>query len=275
MASDSAKVRELKEPDDVWGGAACFYEGVSVHLLGDPEAATELLREAIRRTALVSPVIQCLALSQIALIALDDGDLESAVRLLSEADGQVARCGIAEYPAMTLTFAASALVRATAGRPDRSRESLGKGLRLLAQLNGFPAWYETEARIALAEAAVRLDDLETARRLSDEAWVHFGLTSDAAVLGEHLDRLEAAVGERVNGRRHTASTLTTAELRTLQHLPTHLTFRQIGEINNVSANTVKTQARAIYRKLGVNSRAEAVEHARRDGLFEADQVKMI
>ena len=273
MAADSAKVRELKEPDDAWGGAACFYEGASAHLLGDPDAATELLREAIRRTALISPVIQCLALSQLALIALDDGDLESAVRLMSEADGQVARCGIAEYPAMTLTFAASALVRATAGRPDKSRENLDKGLRLLAQLDGFPDWYETEALIAFAEAAVRLDDLETARRLSGEARVHFKLTSDAAVLGEHLDRLQAALEERMNGRSRTASTLTRAELRTLQHLPTHLTFRQIGELDNVSANTVKTQARAIYNKLGVNSRAAAVERARADGLFEADPAR--
>jgi LuxR family maltose regulon positive regulatory protein len=53
----------------------------------------------------------------------------------------------------------------------------------------------------------------------------------------------------------------------LQVLPTHLTFRQIAERSFVSANTVKTQANAIYRKLGVRSRSEAVTRARSLGLL--------
>ena len=60
-----------------------------------------------------------------------------------------------------------------------------------------------------------------------------------------------------------------AELRLLHFLPTHLSFREIAEELFVSANTVKTQARSIYRKLGVSSRAEAVACARTAGLLEA------
>jgi LuxR family maltose regulon positive regulatory protein len=37
----------------------------------------------------------------------------------------------------------------------------------------------------------------------------------------------------------------------------------------VSRNTVKTQAIAIYRKLGVSSRTAAVGQARKAGLLEA------
>jgi len=51
-------------------------------------------------------------------------------------------------------------------------------------------------------------------------------------------------------------------------MPTHLSFREIAEQLVVSANTVKTQAQAIYRKLGVSSRAEAVACAEAAGLIE-------
>ena len=55
--------------------------------------------------------------------------------------------------------------------------------------------------------------------------------------------------------------LTPAELRTLQYLPTHYSFREIGEELVVSVNTVRSQAQAVYRKLGANTRREAVERA--------------
>jgi LuxR family maltose regulon positive regulatory protein len=61
--------------------------------------------------------------------------------------------------------------------------------------------------------------------------------------------------------------LTTAELRILQFLPTHLSFPQIATKVYVSPNTVKTQAQAIYRKLDASSRREAVDRARSAGLL--------
>ena len=65
------------------------------------------------------------------------------------------------------------------------------------------------------------------------------------------------------------SSLTTAELRILRFLPTHLSFREIAERVHVSANTVKSQANAVYRKLGVSGRSEAVSRARQLGLLDA------
>ena len=64
------------------------------------------------------------------------------------------------------------------------------------------------------------------------------------------------------------STLTTAELRVLRFLPSHLSFREIAERLHVSANTVKTQAHAVYRKLDASSRSEAVDRAREVGLVD-------
>jgi LuxR family maltose regulon positive regulatory protein len=54
--------------------------------------------------------------------------------------------------------------------------------------------------------------------------------------------------------------LTAAELRVLELLPTS-TYLQMAAILYVSRNTVKTHLRSIYQKLGVASRAEAIERA--------------
>jgi LuxR family maltose regulon positive regulatory protein len=62
--------------------------------------------------------------------------------------------------------------------------------------------------------------------------------------------------------------LTTAELRVLQFLPTHLSFPEMAERLYVSANTVKTHARSVYRKLDASSRGEAVVRARDAGLLD-------
>jgi len=56
-----------------------------------------------------------------------------------------------------------------------------------------------------------------------------------------------------------ASALTTAELRLLPLLPTHLSSREIAERLFVSRHTVKSQVQSVYRKLGVSSRGAAVE----------------
>jgi LuxR family maltose regulon positive regulatory protein len=61
--------------------------------------------------------------------------------------------------------------------------------------------------------------------------------------------------------------LTAAELRVLQLLRTHLSFREMAAGLHVSANTVKTHAHAVYRKLDACSRSEAVARARDAGLL--------
>ena len=61
---------------------------------------------------------------------------------------------------------------------------------------------------------------------------------------------------------------TTAELRLLPLLQTHLTFPEIGERLHVSRHTVKTQAISIYQKLGVSSCSEAIGRMREIGLLD-------
>jgi LuxR family maltose regulon positive regulatory protein len=62
--------------------------------------------------------------------------------------------------------------------------------------------------------------------------------------------------------------MTTAELRVLPLLTTHLSFREIGAELFLSPNTVKSQAISIYHKLGAATRSQAVTRARELGLLE-------
>ena len=66
-----------------------------------------------------------------------------------------------------------------------------------------------------------------------------------------------------------AAPLTERELAVLRLLPTKLSTREIGRELYVSPNTVRSHIQAIYRKLQVNSRAEAVTQARQLGLLPA------
>jgi LuxR family maltose regulon positive regulatory protein len=61
--------------------------------------------------------------------------------------------------------------------------------------------------------------------------------------------------------------LTERELAVLRLLPTRLSTRELGRELSVSPNTIRSQVQAIYRKLQVNSRAEAVTTARQLGLL--------
>jgi LuxR family maltose regulon positive regulatory protein len=84
---------------------------------------------------------------------------------------------------------------------------------------------------------------------------------------QFTERLTAAALEvraaqpwTANSGRMPAEQLTTAEVRILELLPTS-TYLQIAATLYVSRNTVKTHLRSIYQKLGVASRAEAIERA--------------
>jgi LuxR family maltose regulon positive regulatory protein len=63
-----------------------------------------------------------------------------------------------------------------------------------------------------------------------------------------------------------ATPLTTAELRVLELLPTS-SYTEMAATLFISHNTVKTHLRSIYQKLGVSSRAEAIERAAGLGLL--------
>ncbi|MGH9233876.1 MAG: response regulator transcription factor, partial [Acidimicrobiales bacterium] len=81
-----------------------------------------------------------------------------------------------------------------------------------------------------------------------------------------LDRLRRRATDHGRGspvgRRGLVQPLTDRERDILRFLPSRLTIREIADERYVSVNTLKFHLKAIYRKLGVSSRAEAAELAR-------------
>ena len=68
-----------------------------------------------------------------------------------------------------------------------------------------------------------------------------------------------------------ATPLTAREQSLLEFLPSHLSYAQIAARTFLSVNTVKSNLKSIYRKLGVASRADAVELARQAGLIRVER----
>jgi LuxR family maltose regulon positive regulatory protein len=77
-------------------------------------------------------------------------------------------------------------------------------------------------------------------------------------------RLRAESGEMLE-------TPSEAELAVLRLLNTDLSNREIGARLYLSPNTVRSHTRAIYRKLGVSARADAVARAETLGLLGQTQ----
>src|SRR4051794_19588340 len=264
MGDDAARAYELEPEDSPWRALCCLLGGVSLGLTRRADAAERLLEEGVRRGAVAAPNVQTLCLAQLALLASDRDDWDSAETYSSRALAQVERHTLGDYPSSALIFAVSALVRARRGRVEEAQDDARTSRRLLAMLTDFIPWYEVETRVALASACARLSDSNTARELLTEAVRHARRMLQGIALHAEIERLEA----RLDVASPCLTPLTTAELRILAFLPTHLSFREIAAQLYVSANTVKTQAHAVYRKLDAASRSEAVANASRLGLLD-------
>jgi LuxR family maltose regulon positive regulatory protein len=269
MGADAERAYRLAPDDDPWRAMACLLSGVAHHLTDDRDAARSKLDEGARRGALAAPAVQALCLAQLALAALEDADAEQAGDLADRACLTVAALDARQARPCALVFAVSAFACAQRGEVERAREAVMECRRRLAVLGDFAPWYDAEARIALARAELRLSNSADARTLLSEASRALHRTPEAVVLQGWIDdawaRADTFAVRAVSG----PSTLTTAELRVLRFLPSHLSFREVAARLHVSANTVKTQAHAVYRKLDASSRSEAVARAREVGLIDS------
>jgi LuxR family transcriptional regulator, maltose regulon positive regulatory protein len=126
-----------------------------------------------------------------------------------------------------------------------------------------------ETAVELAGALLRRGEASAARDLLDGAGQAASALPDAAALRAALDDAWGQADDFAASALADADELTFAELRVLRFLPSYLTLGQIAGRLHVSTNTVKTQAHAVYRKLGVTSRSGAVERAAEIGLVES------
>lgn len=250
-----------------WRPFCRLLEGVSLHLTGERSRAADILDESARALAGEAPAVAALCLTQRAMIAIEASDWDLADDLTDEARRTVSDWELEHDPVMALVFAAAAAVRAHHGRSDEAKADLRAGIDLLAALGDFLPWYGAEVRILLAHASLWLVDVVRARTLLAEASRLARRTPDAVIFAHWFDEAWAHLDTLAETSLAGPSSLTIAELRILRFLPSHRSFREIAAQLNVSANTVKTQAHAIYRKLGAASRSEAVARATEAGLL--------
>lgn len=254
--------------DSPFRTAAAFLRGVGLTLQRDTDRGLASLQEAERLGRILNvPTVQADALSWQGVLALGRGERDLAIRLISEAAVLVQRNHLDRLATSAHIFAAQALVLAVGGDPVAGRASLGIARRMSGDLDEVFPWFAVCGRLLVARAAVLLGDGGMARQLIAEARARMTPDLMETLARDLLDEAEAAL--RSSTADGIASTpLTTAELRVLQFLPSNLTFSMIGEHLFLSTNTVKTHARSIYRKFGVDSRADAVKRARAMGLVE-------
>ncbi len=247
---------------------ACLLEGVALRLAGEPDAAIRRLREGADLGELFVPATQTQCLAELATIAGDAGDWSQATKLIDSALRIAEEFHLQDRGNQVEVFAIGAFVHAHTGRHEDADRELKGGLWLLSMDPAMAPWMAAESRGLLARAGLLLGESDTARMLAKEAVGYAALVPDATSLHERLDHLLQMTEHDGGPLGITATPLTPAEMRVLRYLPTHLTFAAIADELFVSRNTVKTQAIAIYRKLGVSSRTPAVDTARELGLLE-------
>jgi LuxR family maltose regulon positive regulatory protein len=123
-------------------------------------------------------------------------------------------------------------------------------------------WWSILLAIATGRVSLALGDLAGAGALLEQARRGLARYPDAGILSHLLAKQERALEFERGGASALEEPLTHAELRVLALAPTHLTLEEIGSTLYISRNTVKTHLKAIYGKLGVASRSEAVQRAR-------------
>jgi LuxR family maltose regulon positive regulatory protein len=165
-----------------------------------------------------------------------------------------------------LGYASLALTAAREGHTQQARAALRAANELCASVPHESPSLGVQVHLAVARAALALGDGQEAHFALDQTQELLCHVTDAGAVRREIDDLREVATQLSAEAPIGMSHLTPAEVRVLHLLPSHLTFEEIGESLHVSRNTVKTHAVAVYRKLGVSSRSEAVRSARRIGL---------
>jgi DNA-binding NarL/FixJ family response regulator len=93
-----------------------------------------------------------------------------------------------------------------------------------------------------------------------------GAPISPAVAGHILARVRRSEASSQAGKA--TSNLTPREIEVLTHLAKGLSYKDVAAIEGLSYHTVADHVKAIYRKLAVNSRSEAVFEAVQTGLIK-------
>jgi LuxR family maltose regulon positive regulatory protein len=235
---------------------------------GTAPAADRLRRAAARAQDTGNRLARIYALGAEALVAIRTDDLPAAERLLREAeeavaDGLIDVHFVAMFPAL-----AAARLAAARGRWDDAAAGAANAAELGSR--GAGRVEHAAALVTAAEARRRAGEGGGAKgeaELARAADVLRRCVDPGPVARDWYAREQRARREDRRGASAGPDRLTERELAVLSLLPTPASQRELARVLYVSQNTMKTHLRGIYRKLGVDSRDEAVLRARSLGLL--------
>jgi LuxR family maltose regulon positive regulatory protein len=257
-----------------WAGFACWVQGALSFLVGDLETARSALQAGMFEGELaVNPLTSAGCRSVLSILDDFEGDRAASERNARLAAQAITSCGAELLPTTAMSMAVTAMHDAREGNRSEAARGLTAARFALTGFRSAAPWFNVITRLALVKTALVLDDRESARSLMLELQHHARFDMEPVGAGRRSAiTWLIELGSQVDAMHVTAtgsSSLTDAELRVLQLLPTNLSLADIAKDLFVSRNTVKTHAASIYRKLDASKRREAVERARAAGLLVA------
>jgi LuxR family maltose regulon positive regulatory protein len=256
---------EQLSPDSPYRATMIYTEGLSYLLDADPDRADPILARAFEAAVDAgSQPLAALVLAERSIVAIrrhDWAQVEALTgRAVSIVDGR-----FESYWTSALVYAVAARAALQRGEVEQARQHLARAAVLRPLLIYPLPVVSVQALLEMASAYMTLADAGGAHAVLRQAEDILRERPELGVLpieaGQLRSRLDSIANDPIG-----ASSLTTAELRLLPLLATHLSLGEIGERFHVSRNTVKTQAGSLYRKLGASSRREAVSRAHELGL---------
>jgi LuxR family maltose regulon positive regulatory protein len=208
------------------------------------------------------------ASSTLALVAVEQGRLVAARAHAETARAAASRIGISRSWLGGSASAALGSVLAAEGDLAGAELELGSAERLFA--DEVATLHHAWALVLLARVQGRRGRLDAAEMNLHAAQEALGELSDSGV----VTPLAAEVQRELDTARADASSgellepPSTAELGVLRLLASDLSTPEIAERLFLSPHTIRSHRRALYHKLGVHTRTEAVARATALGLLE-------
>jgi LuxR family maltose regulon positive regulatory protein len=266
VRAHAAAAAEQLDAGDPWFALCRWLQGVGATAAGHADAG-DRLEEGVRAGIVDGPWLAALCEAELALAALCDAEWEHGACLAERARARVEHVSPGDRPMLALVVAVAAFARAHRGRFAEARADVALARAAVSDPDGLPPWLLAHVDVALARAELRLSVIAEGREIlaAGERLTH--RLTGAPVLAGWVHEARRCADTVASAGPPPTDPLTAAELRVLRHLTSHLTFREIGALLYVSPHTIKSQAHAIYRKLGATSRSAAVERARALGLL--------
>jgi LuxR family transcriptional regulator, maltose regulon positive regulatory protein len=269
MRTDAELAAHTLAPGSFWRAAATLFLGIAHLIADDLERADAMFEDQIAESQVVGGRIgACVALSERSLLAINRGAWDLAGQHLSQAQSLAREANLVDYPSITIMYAVAGRIALHQADQQRARAELTRAQRLRPDLTYALPHLATQARIELARCHLALFDFTAARTLLREADEIFMRRPGLGNLPGQAQALREQLSTEGGSPLPGASSLTSAELRLLPLLSTHLTFPEIAEELFLSRNTIKSEANSIYRKLGAASRSQAVSRSRQLGLID-------